>query len=98
MQGLCLKDILYLCVGAEQQIVSDFKARHPGRHTAGALIQASGKLVLIDKLLPKLKEKGHKVEQTFNKVIKKASPYNRMLNILCDAYLPMIYPLVLFRC
>ena len=64
MKGLCLKSILYPCVGAEQQIVSDFKVRHPGRHTAGALIQASGKLVLIDKLLPKLKEKGHKVEQT----------------------------------
>ena len=29
-----------------------------------AMIQSSGKLVLIDKLLPKLKEADHKVEQT----------------------------------
>lgn len=50
-----------VCVGAELQIVTDFKVRHPGQPVAGALIQASGKLVLIDKLLPKLKEKGHKV-------------------------------------
>ena len=47
--------------GAEQKIVSEFQLRYPGRHTIEALIQASGKLVLVDKLLPKLKEGGHKV-------------------------------------
>ena len=47
--------------GAELKILDDFKARYPGRPFTDALIQASGKLVLIDKLLPKLKEKGHRV-------------------------------------
>ena len=47
--------------GAEHQIVQDFQLRHPNQPLYNALIQASGKLVLIDKLLPKLKENGHKV-------------------------------------
>ena len=47
--------------GAEHQIVQDFQLRHPDQPLYNALIQASGKLVLIDKLLPKLKENGHKV-------------------------------------
>ena len=47
--------------GAEHQIVQDFQVRHPDQPLYNALIQASGKLVLIDKLLPKLKENGHKV-------------------------------------
>lgn len=51
----------FLINGAEQKIVSEFQLRYPGRHTIEALIQASGKLVLVDKLLPKLKEGGHKV-------------------------------------
>ena len=48
--------------GAEQQIVDDYVRRHPD-HTpsTNVLVQASGKLVLIDKLLPKLKANGHKV-------------------------------------
>ena len=48
-------------VGAESKILDDFKARYPDRHFTDALVQASGKLVLISKLLPKLKEKGHRV-------------------------------------
>ena len=39
----------------------DFQKHHPNQPATNALIQASGKLVLIDKLLPKLKENGHKV-------------------------------------
>lgn len=48
-------------VGAEQKIVDEFKLHYPLRPVTDSLIQASGKLVLIDKLLPKLREKGHKV-------------------------------------
>ena len=56
----------FLCIflfnlGAESKILDDFKARYPDRHFTDALVQASGKLVLISKLLPKLKEKGHRV-------------------------------------
>ena len=43
------------------KIVADFQQRYPERDISEALIQASGKLVLVDKLLPKLKENGHKV-------------------------------------
>ena len=52
----------YSISGAEQQIVDDYVCRHPD-HTpsTNVLVQASGKLVLIDKLLPKLKANGHKV-------------------------------------
>ena len=48
-------------LGAELKIVHDFQKRFPEREISEALIQASGKLVLVDKLLPKLKENGHKV-------------------------------------
>ena len=47
--------------GAEHKIVSDWQAQRPTEAVYKSLIQASGKLVLIDKLLPKLKESGHKV-------------------------------------
>ena len=50
----------YLGIGAEAKILQDFKARHVDEPLWHALIQASGKLVLIDKLLPKLKQSGHK--------------------------------------
>ena len=43
--------------------MSDYKLRHPDQPQWNALIQASGKLVLIDKLLPKLKDGGHKVQR-----------------------------------
>ena len=53
---------LLLHSGAEQQIVDDFLRRHADNAaTTNVLVQASGKLVLIDKLLPKLKANGHKV-------------------------------------
>lgn len=50
--------------GAEQQIVDDFLRRHGEiTLTNSVLVQASGKLVLIDKLLPKLRANGHKVNK-----------------------------------
>ena len=42
-------------------IVADFQRQHSDQPLSNVLIQASGKLVLINKLLPKLKENGHKV-------------------------------------
>lgn len=55
----------FLLRGAEEQIISEFKALHPEKNEEDlqlfSLIQASGKLVLIDKLLPKLRQDGHKV-------------------------------------
>ncbi len=50
-------------LGAEHQIVRDFQARHSEIPVSSALVQASGKMVLIDKLLAKLKESGHKVNK-----------------------------------
>jgi SNF2 family DNA or RNA helicase len=51
--------------GAEQQIVSEYRQQQPQKDFAElthlALIQSSGKLVLIDKLLAKLRIDGHKV-------------------------------------
>ena len=58
-----------LCVGAEQKIVSEYSIAHPEVTTHGALVQSSGKMVLIDKLLPKLRDKGHKVP-IFSQMVK----------------------------
>lgn len=44
--------------------MEDFKNRHPYQPIYNALIQASGKMVLVDKLLTRLKESGHKVGVT----------------------------------
>lgn len=50
--------------GAEEKIAEEFRDTHgpdvPDMPLQ-AMIQASGKLVLIDKLLPKLKAGGHRV-------------------------------------
>jgi SNF2 family DNA or RNA helicase len=55
----------YLITGAEEGIVSEYHEQKSSRAgedlNLAAMIQASGKLVLIDKLLPKLKAGGHKV-------------------------------------
>lgn len=53
-------------VGAEEQIVSEQQQLGGGSVSeeeaiATALVQASGKMVLIDKLLPKLRQDQHKV-------------------------------------
>ena len=53
----------YLLNGAEEQIQRDMAVSHnadPDLHHK-ALIQSSGKLVLVDKLLPKLRSNGHRV-------------------------------------
>jgi chromodomain-helicase-DNA-binding protein 7 len=55
----------FLIKGAEDQILSELRPLHPDKSEEEfqnlALIQSSGKVVLIDKLLPKLKQDGHKV-------------------------------------
>ncbi|CAD5206696.1 unnamed protein product [Bursaphelenchus okinawaensis] len=55
----------FLIKGAEEQIISELKPLHANKSEDElnnlALIQSSGKLVLIDKLLPKLRQDGHKV-------------------------------------
>ncbi|XP_031289656.2 chromodomain-helicase-DNA-binding protein 6 isoform X3 [Camelus dromedarius] len=54
----------YLINGAEEKILEDFRKAHSPDapdFQLQAMIQAAGKLVLIDKLLPKLIAGGHKV-------------------------------------
>ncbi|NWI09612.1 CHD6 protein, partial [Crypturellus soui] len=54
----------YLINGAEEKILEDFRKTHSPDSPdfqLQAMIQAAGKLVLIDKLLPKLIAGGHKV-------------------------------------
>ncbi|XP_013870801.1 chromodomain-helicase-DNA-binding protein 6 isoform X2 [Austrofundulus limnaeus] len=54
----------YLITGAEEKILESFKKSHSPEAAdfqLQAMIQAAGKLVLIDKLLPKLLAGGHKV-------------------------------------
>jgi hypothetical protein len=50
----------WLLKGAEEQILEELNA-HTAESQARALVQSSGKMVLIDKLLKKLKHGGHKV-------------------------------------
>ncbi|XP_069094372.1 chromodomain-helicase-DNA-binding protein 8 isoform X2 [Pleurodeles waltl] len=54
----------YLITGAEEKILAEFRdSCHAIPHDfhLQAMVRSSGKLVLIDKLLPKLKSGGHKV-------------------------------------
>ncbi|XP_062916127.1 chromodomain-helicase-DNA-binding protein 8-like [Mobula hypostoma] len=54
----------YLINGAEEKILGEFRETHDPTALdfhLQAMIQSAGKLVLIDKLLPKLKAGGHKV-------------------------------------
>lgn len=58
--------MFFSCAGAEEKIIEEFRDSHGGRAdipemALQAMIQAAGKLVLIDKLLPKLKAGGHRV-------------------------------------
>lgn len=51
-------------LGAEEKILEDFREVHSPAAVdfhLQAMIQSAGKLVLIDKLLPKMKAGGHKV-------------------------------------
>lgn len=55
----------FLINGAEEQIISELRPLNHGKSEEElqqiSLVQSSGKLVLIDKLLPKLRQDGHKV-------------------------------------
>uniref|UniRef100_A0A674E9X6 Chromodomain helicase DNA binding protein 7 n=1 Tax=Salmo trutta TaxID=8032 RepID=A0A674E9X6_SALTR len=77
----------YLINGAEEKILEDFRENHhaemPQFHLQ-AMIQAAGKLVLIDKLLPKLKAGGHRV-LVFSQMV-------RCLDILEDYLIQKRYP------
>uniref|UniRef100_A0A8C2TH86 Chromodomain helicase DNA binding protein 7 n=1 Tax=Coturnix japonica TaxID=93934 RepID=A0A8C2TH86_COTJA len=77
----------YLINGAEEKILEEFKETHNADSPdfqLQAMIQAAGKLVLIDKLLPKLKAGGHKV-LVFSQMV-------RCLDILEDYLIQRRYP------
>lgn len=76
----------YLLNGAEEQIQYDYKQSHGEDLQAyyKALIQSSGKMVLVDKLLPKLKANGHRV-LIFSQMV-------RCLDILEDYLMYKKYP------
>ncbi|XP_069477199.1 chromodomain-helicase-DNA-binding protein 7 isoform X2 [Ambystoma mexicanum] len=77
----------YLINGAEEKILEEFREAH-GIDTPDfplqAMIQGAGKLVLIDKLLPKLKAGGHRV-LIFSQMV-------RCLDILEDYLIQRRYP------
>ncbi|CAJ1071406.1 chromodomain-helicase-DNA-binding protein 7 [Xyrichtys novacula] len=79
----------YLINGAEEKIAEEFRDSHGGRTdipdmALQAMIQSAGKLVLIDKLLPKLKAGGHRV-LVFSQMV-------RCLDILEDYLIQKRYP------
>ncbi|GFR06003.1 chromodomain-helicase-DNA-binding protein 7 [Trichonephila clavata] len=76
----------FLINGAEEQIVNDYKQQHEGSLGGhlNAMIQASGKLVLMDKLLPRLRSDGHRV-LVFSQMV-------RCLDILEDYLVQKRYP------
>uniref|UniRef100_A0A7N6C214 DNA helicase n=1 Tax=Anabas testudineus TaxID=64144 RepID=A0A7N6C214_ANATE len=78
----------YLITGAEEKIIEEFRESHSGVDMPDtalqAMIQAAGKLVLIDKLLPKLKAGGHRV-LVFSQMV-------RCLDILEDYLIQKRYP------
>lgn len=79
----------YLLNGAEDQIQGDYMARKNDFSDEDdlyfkALVHASGKMVLLDKLLPKLKTNGHRV-LIFSQMVK-------MLDILEDYLIRRKYP------
>ncbi|XP_037928102.1 uncharacterized protein LOC119662531 isoform X10 [Teleopsis dalmanni] len=76
----------YLLNGAEEQIQYDYRNQHgedPESYYKN-LIQSAGKMVLIDKLLPKLKANGHRV-LIFSQMV-------RCLDILEDYLVYRKYP------
>ncbi|XP_035026244.2 chromodomain-helicase-DNA-binding protein 7 [Hippoglossus stenolepis] len=79
----------YLINGAEEKIIEEFRDSNGGRTdlpdmALQAMVQAAGKLVLIDKLLPKLKAGGHRV-LVFSQMV-------RCLDILEDYLIQKRYP------
>lgn len=75
----------FLIKGAEEQILSEIKLSHSGKSEDECqhigLIQASGKMVLIDKLLPKLLQDGHKV-LIFSQMVRVLDIIEEFLNIM----------------
>ncbi|XP_061695870.1 chromodomain-helicase-DNA-binding protein 7 isoform X2 [Syngnathoides biaculeatus] len=78
----------YLINGAEEKIIEEFRDSHSGTDMPDmplqAMVHAAGKLVLIDKLLPKLKAGGHRV-LVFSQMV-------RCLDILEDYLIQKRYP------
>ena len=74
----------FLIKGAEAHIIEEWQRFHPSEPPWRSLVQAAGKLVLVDKLLPKLREGNHKV-LVFSQMVK-------CLDILEDYLLGMGYP------
>ncbi|KAI1285481.1 Chromodomain-helicase-DNA-binding protein 7 [Halotydeus destructor] len=76
----------FLINSAEEQITHDYKYLHGDTLDSHlkCMVQSSGKLVLIDKLLPKLKAGGHRV-LIFSQMV-------RCLDILEDYLVQMRYP------
>ena len=79
----------YLLNGAEEQIQEDYSSRRSDFQDTEdlfykALTHSSGKMVLLDKLLPKLKANGHRV-LIFSQMVK-------MLDILEDYLIRKQYP------
>lgn len=76
----------FLISGAEEQIMNEYRILKPDSTNIqlDALVQASGKLVLIDKLLPRLKADGHRV-LIFSQMV-------RCLDILEDYLCQKRYP------
>ena len=58
----------FLIKGAEDKIMNDYKVKGEEVSTLHAMVQASGKMVLIHKLLPKLQAGGHKVSRKSSKI------------------------------
>ncbi|XP_071513861.1 uncharacterized protein [Panulirus ornatus] len=79
----------YLLNGAEDAIQQDYRDSNPANASDpdtyyNALIQSSGKMVLVDKLLPKLRDNGHRV-LIFSQMVK-------LLDILEDYLIFRKYP------
>lgn len=76
----------FLIKSAEEQIMQEYRGQHGDESDAQikCMIQASGKLVLIDKLLPRLKADGHRV-LIFSQMV-------RCLDILEDYIVQKKYP------
>ncbi|MFH4974373.1 hypothetical protein AB6A40_001082 [Gnathostoma spinigerum] len=78
----------FLINGAEEQILTELKTNHPEWSEEevyqNALVQSSGKLVLISKLLPKLRSDGHKV-LIFSQMV-------RVLDIIEEYLVAQSYP------
>ena len=51
----------YLLHGVEEEVIADHNIAGNDEAIIGTLIRSSGKLILVDKLLPKLKREGHQV-------------------------------------